>query len=66
MPRNFWVHKLHPFAHPIVGLTKCNILHFARDMAHSTRLTIVVQDLVDYNFAWFLKIHQSHEDVFSS
>jgi hypothetical protein len=57
---------LHPLAHPIDGLTKRNILHFAHDMAHSVHLTIVVQDLVDYSFAWFPKIHQSHEDVFSS
>jgi hypothetical protein len=57
---------LHPLAHPIDGLTIRNILHFARDMAHSVPLTVVVQDLVDYDFAWFPKIHQSHEDVFSS
>jgi hypothetical protein len=57
---------LHPLAHPIDGLTKRNILHFACDMAHSVRRTVVVQDLVDYDFAWFPKIHQSHEDVFSS
>jgi hypothetical protein len=26
---------------------------------------VVVQNLVDYGSAWFAKIHQSHEDVFS-
>jgi hypothetical protein len=52
-------------AHPFGGLTKHNILHFAHDMAHSIHLTITIQDLVNYNFAWFPNIHQSHEDVFS-
>ncbi len=56
---------LHPLVHPNHGLTKHNILPFAHDMAHSVHLTITVQDLVDYDFAWFPKIHQSHEDVSS-
>jgi hypothetical protein len=35
-------------------------------MAHFVYLTVVIQDVVDYEFAWFPKIHQSHEDVSSS
>jgi hypothetical protein len=35
-------------------------------MAHLICLTVVVQDVLNYEFAWFPKIHQSHEDVFSS
>jgi hypothetical protein len=35
-------------------------------MAHFVYLTITIQHVVDYEFAWFPKIHQSHEDVFSS
>jgi hypothetical protein len=42
---------------------KCGILHFARDMAHFFHLTVVVQDVIDYGFAWFPKIHQSNENV---
>ncbi len=57
---------MHPFAHPICGLTKRNILHFVRDMVHSIRLMVVVQDVLNYGVAWFPNIHQSHEDVFSS
>jgi len=35
-------------------------------MAHFVYLTITIQPVVDYEFAWFPKIHQSHEDVSSS
>jgi hypothetical protein len=35
-------------------------------MAHFIYLTIAIQDVVDYEFAWFPKIHQSREDVSSS
>jgi hypothetical protein len=57
---------LHPFVHPIHGLIKHNILHFACDMVHFICLMVVVQDVFKYEFAWFPKIHQSHEDVYSS
>jgi hypothetical protein len=46
------------------GLMKCNILSFSYDMVHFIRL--VVQDFIDYGFAWFPKIHHSDEIVFSS
>jgi len=62
VPQTFWVHMLHP----IRGLIRCKILHFACDMAHFICLMVVVQDVFNYGFAWLPKIHQSHEDVYSS
>jgi hypothetical protein len=46
------------------GLMKCNILNFAFDMVHF--ICLVVQDFIDYGFAWFPKIHHNDEIVFSS
>ncbi len=57
---------LHPFTHPIRGLTKRNILHFPHDMVHSICLTIVIKNLIDYGFLWFLTIHRNAEDVLDS
>jgi hypothetical protein len=53
---------LHPLAHPIHGLTKHNILHFTRDMAHYVHLTVTVQNWLTTASHGFPKIHQSHED----
>lgn len=57
---------LHPLVHLICGLTKCNILHFSRDMAHSICLIVAIKDLIAYGFVWFQMIHQSEEDVLDS
>ncbi len=64
IPKTICFHKLHP--HAIRGLTKSSILHFVHDMVHDVCLMIVVQNVIDYGFAWFPKIHQSDENVFSS
>ncbi len=35
-------------------------------MAHFVYLTVAVQVVINYGFAWFPKIHQSDGNVFSS
>jgi hypothetical protein len=62
-PQTFCFQGLHPLAHPIHGLTKRNIFHFACDMVRYVCLTVAIKDLIAYGFAWFLMIHQSTKDV---
>jgi hypothetical protein len=55
--------RLHPLVHANKGLTLCNILHYYREQGHFVRLTIEVQDVLDFGFLWFPKLRQCHEDI---
>jgi hypothetical protein len=55
--------RLHPLAHANKGLTLCNILHYYHEQGHFVRLTIVVQDVLNFGFLWFPKLHQYHKDI---
>jgi hypothetical protein len=55
--------RLHPLAHANKGLTLCNILHYCHEQRHFIRLTIVVQDVLDFDFLRFPKLRQCHEDI---
>ncbi len=56
--------RLHPLAHANTGLTHRNILHYYRDQSHSIRLTIAVQDILDYKLIlWFPKQWQGIEEI---
>lgn len=55
--------RLHPLVHLTCGLTQRNILHYCRELGHSIHLIIIVQDVVDYDFAWFPKIHECTKDL---
>jgi len=55
--------KQHPLAHPNKGLTQRTILHYVRDQTDPMKLTIVVQDVVDYKILWFPKMQYGVEDV---
>jgi hypothetical protein len=48
--------RLYPLAHANTRLIHRNILHHYQDQAHSVRLTIAVQDILDYRFVWFPKL----------
>jgi hypothetical protein len=45
--------KLHPLAHANIGLTHHNIFHYCWDQSYYVRLTITIQDILDYRFVWF-------------
>jgi hypothetical protein len=45
------------------GTNSYNILHYCHEQGHFVRLTIAVQDVIDYGFLWFPKLHQCNEDV---
>ncbi len=55
--------RLHPLAHANKGLTLRNILHYCREQGDSIRLTIAVQDVLDFGFLWFPKLRSCHEDI---
>jgi hypothetical protein len=55
--------KLHPLAHPNKGLTQCTLLYYACDQTHSTKLTIAMQNVINYGIVWFPKMQYNIEDV---
>jgi hypothetical protein len=55
--------RLHPLVHPACGLTQRNILHYCWELGHFVHLKIAVQDVVDYGFVGFPKIHECTEDL---
>ncbi len=54
---------LHPLVHPNKGLTHCTLLHYSQEQGHSVKLTIVIQDIMNYKFLWFPKLEDSLENV---
>jgi hypothetical protein len=55
--------RLHPLTHVNMGLIHYNILHYYWNQSHSIRLTIVIEDILDYNFLWFPKESQCIEEI---
>jgi hypothetical protein len=54
---------LHPLTHANKGLILCNNLHDYHELGHYVRLSIVVQDVLDFVFLWFPKLGMCHEDI---
>jgi hypothetical protein len=48
--------KQHPLAHPNKGLTQCTLLYYACDQTHSVKLTIAMQNVINYGIFWFPKM----------
>ncbi len=62
-----WSKGAHVAPYNAVGpswFNEIQILSFAYDMVHF--ICLMVQDFIDYGFAWFPKIHHSDEIVSSS
>ncbi len=55
--------RLHPLVRANTRFTHHNILHYCQDQSHSVKLTITIQDILDYNFLWFPKQWQYIEEV---
>jgi len=55
--------KQNPLAHPSKGLTQCTILYYAYDQTHSMKLTIVMQNVINYGILWFPNMQYGIEDV---
>ncbi len=55
--------KQHPLAHPNKGLTQCTPLYYACDQTHFVRLTIAMQNVINYEILWFPKMQYDIKDV---
>jgi len=55
--------KQHPLAHLNKGLTQCTLLYYACDQTHSVRLTIAMQNVINYITFWFPEMQYNIEDV---
>jgi hypothetical protein len=50
-------------AHPNKGLTQCTLLYYACDQTHFVRLTIAMQNVINYGILWFPKMQYGIKDV---